>query len=78
MNQTKPKEVRTLSIRIPMDLYLKVSQHGLDRDFSSLNATVISLLESGMASAIERHEVLSKFIQEIVSPEKLKEIINGK
>lgn len=82
MNQNKPqakaKEVRTLSIRIPMSLYLSVSQYGIDKDLPSLNAAVIALMEAGMDTSSDRDAILSAFIQEIVSPEQLKEIINGK
>jgi hypothetical protein len=78
MNQSKPKEVRTLSIRIPMDLYLNVSQHGIDKDLPSLNSAVIALLSAGLEVTSERDKILSQFILEVVPPEKLKEIISGR
>ena len=75
MNQNEPK---TLSIRIPFDLYLKVSQHALDKDLKSLNAAIIDLLESGLALVQERESIISQFILEVVPANKLKEIMNGK
>lgn len=78
MNQDKPKEVRTLSIRIPMDLYLDVSQHALDNDSSSLNAAIIDLITHGLRAEQEESRIISKFILEVVPQEKLKEIMNGR
>lgn len=78
MNQNKPKELRTLSIRIPIDLYLSVSQHGIDKDLPSLNAAVIALLLAGLDVNAEKDSILSQFILEVIPVEKLKEIMNGK
>ena len=78
MNQSKPKEVRTLSIRIPMDLYLNLSQYGIDKDLPTLNSAVIALLTAGLDVTLERDKILSQFILEVVPSEKLKEIIDGR
>ena len=78
MNQSKPKqEVRTLSIRIPIELYVGISQHAIDKDLPSLNAAIIDLIESGITLIEERDSVISNFILEIVPRDTLENLING-
>lgn len=79
MHQEKPKEaVKTLSIRIPLDLYLKISQYALDEDLASLNAAIVSLVKSGLDSTNEKNNIISQFIIEVVPKETLERLINGK
>ena len=79
MHQEKPKEaVKTLSIRIPLDLYLKISQYALDEDLASLNAAIVSLVKSGLDSTNEKNTIISQFIIEVVPKETLERLINGK
>jgi len=79
MNQSKPKKVvKTLSIRIPVDLYLEASQWGIDKGFPSLNAAVIDLMTSGLKAEREQDDIVSQFILEIIPADKLKEIIDGR
>lgn len=78
MNQNKPKqEVRTLSIRIPIDLYVGISQHALEKDLPSLNAAIIDLIENGIDVTEERSKILSQFILQVVPREELEKLING-
>jgi len=78
MHQEKPKqEVKTLSIRIPLELYVTISQYALDKDLPSLNAAIIDLVRAGIMSADGRDQIISEFIVEFVTPTKLKELIRG-
>ncbi len=78
MNQPKPKRVvKTLSIRIPEELYLEASQWGIDKSHPSLNAAIIELINTGLKSMQEKDRIVSQFILEYVSTEKLKELIDG-
>lgn len=61
-----------------MDLYLNVSQHALDTESPSLNAAIISLITQGLASEEEKSKIISQFIVEVVTPERLKELMNGR
>jgi hypothetical protein len=79
MHQEKPKqEVKTLSIRIPLELYVTISQHTLDKDLPSLNAAIIDLVKTGIRASGEKNTIISEFIVEFVAPEKLKELMNAK
>lgn len=79
MNQPKPKKVvKTLSIRIPESLYLEASQWGIDKEFPSLNAAIISLISAGLKAQADEDAIVSQFILEIIPKNKLEEIINGK
>lgn len=78
MNRDKPKRtIKTLSIRIPFDLYVSISQHALDNDLPSLNASVIDLIESGGKSAVSKDDIISQFILEFVPKERIEELVNG-
>lgn len=78
MNQNKPKhEVRTLSIRIPIELYVGISQYAIDKDLPSLNAAIIDLIQSGITLTQDRDSILSQFIIEIVPRDTLERLING-
>ena len=77
MNQNKPKEVKTLSIRIPLALYLEISQYAIDEDHQSLNSAIMALLNSGLLLKQEEDNVIRRFILEIVPQEKLEELVNG-
>lgn len=78
MNQEKPKEgVRTLSIRIPKSLYVKVSQYALDTKQPSMNAGIMELVENGLQVTQDRNQIISNFFMEIIPMEKLKELSNG-
>ena len=78
MHQDKPKQgVKTLSIRIPLDLYLTISQYALDEQLPSLNAALIDLLKTGIDTTQEREKIISQFIIEFIPKETLEKIING-
>lgn len=78
MHQDKPKqEVKTLSIRVPLELYLTVSQYALDKDLPSLNAAIIELVKAGIDTTQEQQRIISQFIIEIVPPELLEKIARG-
>ena len=78
MHQDKPKqEVKTLSIRIPLELYLVISQYTLDADFPSLNSAIISLIKSGLSEGEERENIIGRYILNIVPKEELEKLING-
>lgn len=78
MNRVKPKrKIQTLSIRIPIELYVLISQHAVDNDLPSLNASVIELIEKGGRAATDKDDIISQFILEFVPKEKIEELING-
>ncbi len=78
MHQDKPKQpVKTLSIRIPLDLYLIISQYALDEELPSLNAAIVDLVKTGIASVAEKEKIISQFIIEVIPKEVLEKIING-
>ena len=78
MNQQKPKEgVKTLSIRIPESLYLKVSQFALDSDMPSMNAGIMKLIKDGLEVTQDRDEIIRSFLFEVVPMDKLKDMIDG-
>ena len=79
MNQSTPrKPVKTLSIRIPEELYLEAGQWGIDRGFPSLNAAIIELITTGLQTRKENDELIGQFIIEIIPKDRLKELIDGK
>lgn len=78
MHQDKPKQgVKTLSIRIPLDLYLTISQHALDEQLPSLNAAIIDLVKTGIDTTQEKEKIISQFIIEFVDKQTLRKIIDG-
>ncbi len=78
MNQEKPKQqVKTLSIRIPEDLYLAVSQYALDQELPSINAAVTSLLNNGLRVTGDKESAISEFILELIPEQRLKELASG-
>ena len=78
MHQDKPKQqVKTLSIRIPLELYLVISQYTLDEDFPSLNSAIISLIKSGLSVDEERENIIGRFLLDIVPKEEMEKLING-
>jgi hypothetical protein len=78
MNQKEPRqEVKTLSIRIPIELYVKVSQYALDNELPSLNGAIVDLMNSGLEANTERDKIISQFVLEFVPKETLEKLING-
>ncbi len=78
MHQDKPKqEVKTLSIRVPLELYLTVSQYALDEDLASLNAAIIELVRTGIDTTLEKERIISQFIIDIVPKETLEKLARG-
>lgn len=78
MNQKEPKhEVKTLSIRIPKELYVKVSQYALDNDLPSLNGAIVDLMNTGLDTTVEHDKIISQFVLEFVPREQLEKLING-
>lgn len=79
MHQQTPKqEVKTLSIRIPLELYLVVSQYALDKELPSLNAAIIDLITAGIDVTKEKDTIISQFIMEFIPLEQLEKLIDGK
>lgn len=79
MNQKEPRqEVKTLSIRIPLELYVTISQYALDSELPSLNSAIVDLLHTGLSSATEKDHIISEFVLEFVPLEMLEKLINGK
>lgn len=78
MNQKEPKqEVKTLSIRIPVQLYIKVSQYALDNELPSLNGAIVDLMTAGLETTAEHDKIISQFVLEFVPRERLEKLING-
>lgn len=78
MNQKEPKqEVKTLSIRIPLELYITISQYALDKDLPSLNGAIVELMTAGLEATSERDKIISQFVLEFVPKETLEKLING-
>lgn len=59
------------------ELYMQVTQYGVEKNNPSLNATVAELLASGLKAKVNEKIVLSNFILETVDKELLKDIIDG-
>lgn len=79
MNQKEPKqEVKTLSIRIPLELYVTISQYALDNDLPSLNSAIVDLMKAGLDSNADKESIISQFVLEFVPKEVLEKMINGK
>ncbi len=79
MNQKEPKqEVKTLSIRIPLELYVTISQYALDNDLPSLNSAIVDLMKAGLDSNADKASIISQFVLEFVPKEVLEKMINGK
>jgi predicted DNA-binding protein len=79
MNQMQPKHkkvVNTLSVRLPPDLYNKVAEIALERG-TTLNSVFIELVDSGLNFKAREQQILENFIVSVVTPERLKELING-
>lgn len=78
MHQDKPRqEVKTLSIRIPLQLYVTISQYALDKDLSSLNAAIIELVKGGLTETSGRDQVIRDFIVELLPVDELEKLIRG-
>lgn len=78
MNQKEPKqEVKTLSIRIPLELYITISQYALDNDLPSLNGAIVELMTAGLEATAERDKIISQFVLEFIPRETLEKLING-
>ncbi len=80
MNQTQPKSkkmVNTLSVRLPPELYNQVAEIALEKT-TTLNSVFIELIQAGLVRKDMEQQILENFIISVVSPEKLKELINGK
>lgn len=79
MHQEKPKQsVKTLSIRIPYELYMAVSQYALDNELPSLNAAATELITAGVQTAEDHEKIISQFILEFIPKEQLDKLIHAK
>ena len=78
MHQDKPKqEVKTLSIRIPLELYMTVSQYAIDKDSPSLNAAIIDLVRAGIDQTSAKDRAVRDFLIERIPAEELEKLIRG-
>lgn len=75
MNQTEPKKPRrTFSVRLPMELYDELAKLSLTNN-NSLNATIIELIEVGLAGAATERQAINRFILEIIPKDTLQELM---
>lgn len=80
MNQSQPKPkkvVNTLSVRLPPELYNRIAEIALER-IDTLNSVFIEMVEAGLDRKAIEAQVIQDFVLSVVSPEKLKELMNGK
>lgn len=79
MNQTKPKAKQTncQSVRLPMPLYEKVAELALRED-TTMNSMIIKLINLGLGQQTDFEKAVRDFVFRTVSPQELKDLMNGK
>lgn len=80
MNQSQPKlkkQVNTLSVRLPPELYNKIAEMALERG-ETLNSVFIEMVQLGLDRKSSEELIIQTFITNIIPQERLKELINGR